>query len=296
MPCISPVDVFVRSVQTTIKVPCGRCLNCRLARSNSLSFAAEAELQSVYAAGLGASFVTLTYAPEFLPPGASLVKADLQKYIKRLRINVDRAFNKQVRSKYIACGEYGDSFGRPHYHIVFLGYSVEIVNTYADKWSFGLSKVLPLKPGGIRYVTKYCMKQTYGRLKDDMYTSKGLESPFIVHSVNLGDKYFRDNLEDISTHNFSLVRRGVRITMPSYFRKKYDVHKQFNVSKVLLDLKKQSDFEGFDSIDAWQKNVAYLREREIAGNLRSNGVAVDYNYCNSLLLDKDSVTDLVRSI
>lgn len=280
--CNCPVDVFVRSTGQTIKVPCGRCLNCRLSRSNALSCVCEAELQSAYKRGFGASFITLTYAPDFLPPNGSLVKADLQRYIKRLRIKIDRAFDKKIKAKYLACGEYGDSFGRPHYHLVFFGYSVELVTKYADKWSFGMVKILPLKTGGIRYVSKYCMKQVFGKLKNEMYLEKGLEPPFIVHSVNLGDEYFKENLEDISLHNYSLNRKGTRIPLPTYYRKKYDKEKHFNVSAALTSMQEKAFYEGKKNILEWQKDTAFLRERELAYKLRSSGVAADYNYGDSL--------------
>lgn len=59
-------------------------------------------------------FVTLTYAPPFLPLAdgrvPTLFKPDLQNFCKRLR--------KRFSFRYFACGEYGETRGRPHYHLI----------------------------------------------------------------------------------------------------------------------------------------------------------------------------------
>ena len=62
-------------------VPCGKCLACRIARRQEWSMRVIHEL----AGYKDAVFLTLTYADEHLPPNGSLVVADLQKFIKRLR-------------------------------------------------------------------------------------------------------------------------------------------------------------------------------------------------------------------
>jgi hypothetical protein len=61
-------------------------------------------------------FVTLTYDDEHLPDGGRLVKADMQKFWKRLRHHVGSV-------RYYYCGEYGDEGLRPHYHACIFGYS-----------------------------------------------------------------------------------------------------------------------------------------------------------------------------
>lgn len=296
MPCGYPQSVSVRkgSIVQTFTVPCGRCLNCRLARSRALLCVSQAELQSVYKRGLGASFVTLTYSDDNLPENGSLRKVDFQGYLKRLRIAVDRAFDKKIKAKYLACGEYGDRLGRPHYHVVFLGYSTEIVNSYLDKWPFGISYVLPLKPGGLRYVAKYCMKQVFGKLKDEMYTDKGLEAPFITHSVNLGDEYFMSHLDSFADDNFMILRNGKRVLMPKYLREKYGAKVSFDSMSVLFEMHKMAIREGFDSVQSWQKYSASISERSIANSLRADGVAVEYHGYIGSSVSADYIGKLVK--
>ena len=94
-----------------LDVPCGHCLACRIARTRewTVRLLHESEFWE------DTIFVTLTYDDEHLPSDRSLVPRDLTLFFKRLRKDLgDR------KIKYYACGEYGDTFGRPHYHAIIL--------------------------------------------------------------------------------------------------------------------------------------------------------------------------------
>lgn len=94
-------------------VACGKCIECKMSRSNEWSFRIMDEA-SLYDKNC---FVTLTYNEDNLPDGASLKRSDLQAFIKRLRRRLDSA-----SIRYFYCGEYGSKKNRPHYHIIFFGY------------------------------------------------------------------------------------------------------------------------------------------------------------------------------
>lgn len=95
-----------------MSVPCGRCVGCRLERSRQWA------IRCVHEASLHEenSFLTLTYSPENLPSNGSLVKHDLTLFFKRLR----KAYSDK-KLRYFACGEYGEQFDRPHYHVILFG-------------------------------------------------------------------------------------------------------------------------------------------------------------------------------
>lgn len=72
--------------------------------------------------------VTLTYDKEHLPANKSLVKRDLQLYMKKLR----KRFGKGIR--FYACGEYGEQNKRPHYHVIIFNFD------FSDKKYYKMSK------------------------------------------------------------------------------------------------------------------------------------------------------------
>ena len=67
-----------------------------------------------YGHGENSCFVTLTYDKYHLPDDYSLHLEDLQKFLKRLRITINRKISKSKKIKYLAVGEYGSQRGRPH--------------------------------------------------------------------------------------------------------------------------------------------------------------------------------------
>lgn len=277
MACSHPLTIYVPSQKRSYNMPCRHCLCCRLQRMQYLQLCARAELLYQYKAGFGASFVTLTYDDAHLPPFGSLCKKDMQDYLKVLRINIKRKAPVYRGFKYIACGEYGDKFGRPHYHLVFLGLANEVINTFADKWFFGLSDVKPLTAGGIRYVLKYCLKQVGGRLKDEMYTQNGLQAPFITRSCRLGEAWLLDNLDVISGANFMYQFMGRQVSLPSYLRKKIDTRRFYDVDGLLVERAKVAREQGFSDLYDYDAEFARRMELKLALEYRANGVPVDLN-------------------
>lgn len=105
--CLSPVFG---------KFKCGKCFECQLQYSYEWAFRICLEA-SLYKDNC---MLTLTYNEANLPKGGILLKSDFQKFIKRLRIHLERKEDTKVR--YFGVGEYGDQFGRPHYHIIIFGW------------------------------------------------------------------------------------------------------------------------------------------------------------------------------
>jgi len=106
MDCTSPVEL------SGVELPCGKCLNCRETRS--AEWALRLEHESHY--WTDTCFLTLTYDEENLLID-DLDPVELKNFIKRLRKVI------KVPIKYYACGEYGELYGRPHYHLIVFGLS-----------------------------------------------------------------------------------------------------------------------------------------------------------------------------
>lgn len=101
-------------------------------------------------------FVTLTYAPEHLPPGGSLSKRDVHLYLGRLRAELLR--DHQLRYRFGLVGEYGDVTVRPHYHGIFYGVPWDLCSVFRDQWGLGLVDVQVAgqgSPGGPRKALEY---------------------------------------------------------------------------------------------------------------------------------------------
>lgn len=95
-----------------------------------------------------------------------LRKSDVQKFMKRLRINLkrilkyDKSENEKFQITYACCGEYGPTTFRPHFHFILLfdceAISKVIFKVIHKSWPFGSSKSRWLgseENGG--YISKY---------------------------------------------------------------------------------------------------------------------------------------------
>ena len=141
MPCYSPQTAyfsntlsknFKYSLQFTpkksnkelvpIKVPCRKCIGCRLDYSLQWSTRMLCESKTHKTS----SFITLTYNDSHLPLNKTLIKRHLQLFFKRLR----KAYpNQNIR--YYGVGEYGDEGQRPHYHACVFGFDFN-----KEKWEY----------------------------------------------------------------------------------------------------------------------------------------------------------------
>lgn len=177
-----------------VSVPCGKCLACRA--NNAQSWALRVMHESQYVDS--ACFVTLTYDPAHCPKDYSLVKKDVQDFMKRLRRQLDYHRLGFVRA-YMAVGEYGTKRQRPHYHLLLLGwspsdlvffgysYSGEPIYTSAfmeSVWQKGFCPIGTVKENAAAYVARYGRK---------LFEKKQVrrEKPFLLCSRNIpidGDK------------------------------------------------------------------------------------------------------------
>ncbi len=144
----------------SIPVPCGRCPHCKRRRINDWVFRLQEEEKNA----ISARFVTLTYAPEYLPLAKSklptLYKKDLQNYFKRLRKKEKHVKQTAHPIKYYACGEYGETTYRPHYHCILFNLAPEMLfdGVLSEIWKLVHVRVDPCNIKTIQYTSKYVMK------------------------------------------------------------------------------------------------------------------------------------------
>lgn len=191
-------------------VPCGRCISCRINKTNEWATRIMHEV-----AGKNAVFVTLTYDDEHLPENGTLVKKDLQDFMKRFRRNLD------VKVRYFASGEYGDRFGRPHYHIIIIGVDTSVENIIKKSWNKGFIQVGNVTFSSARYCAKYTVKRLTGEREND-YKIKKIISEFSLMSRMPGIGY------DTASRNHSVyflngycVIAGKKFPIPRYYKNKF---------------------------------------------------------------------------
>jgi len=159
-----------------VLVPCGQCIGCRLERSRQWAVRCVHEA-SLYDAN---SFVTFTYDKIHLPYDGSLNKDHFVLFMKRLRFWLSRS-DETVR--FYMCGEYGDDFGRPHYHALLFGLDFPDKVLWSEEdgtklyrspmcerlWRFGMCIIGEVNFDSAGYVARYCMKKVTGKDSEDFY-------------------------------------------------------------------------------------------------------------------------------
>lgn len=224
------------------KVPCGKCLGCRISRSREWAIRLMHESYS-HAESI---FVTLTYNEENLPLNNQISKQELTLYLKRLRKRLEP---RKIR--YYACGEYGDETGRPHYHLIIFGLGLDehtltkYGQNYAvekgpalDAWKKGFVVIGEVNYNTCRYTAEYIQKKLYGwKAKDDPR-----QQPFALMSKGLGYS-FAEKHQQYLYDNLMITHQGVPMAMPKYYAQKLDLVSDIKMSQEYMKAIRKRDFE-----------------------------------------------------
>lgn len=223
-------------------LPCGRCIGCRLERARvwAVRCVHESKLYD------DNCFITLTYRDEDLPLYGSLNVKHFQDFMKRLRVNIARRGDmRKLRIFY--CGEYGEQFGRPHYHAVIFNYdfqdkelskyspSGEKIYTssfLSECWKAGDCTVGNVTFQSAGYVGRYCVKKIVGDEASDYYSFvddygevHSIVPPF-SHSSNqnggIGKGWF-DRFKSDWYKSDELVMNGASMKIPRCYDKYFEI-------------------------------------------------------------------------
>lgn len=226
------------SLLDTFELPCTKCIGCQLKRASDWATRCMHEYEN-HDEGC---FLTLTYDrdnlitavyPNSLP---TLYKPDLQRFWKRLRQHIARKEKRSVDIKYFACGEYGPTTGRPHYHAVLFGWQpndetaipnnpgttnpVFISETVNQLWTHGRVIIGSLTKASANYVARYCLKKLYGEAALNEYRNTNREAPFNCMSKGIGADFFEKYSGDFYPSDFLVDSEDyIRKTIPRYYDK-----------------------------------------------------------------------------
>lgn len=231
-------------------LPCQRCLLCTRRYRKMWSLRILHELRSY----TRACCLCLTVSDDFIDSvfprldGSvwhSLSYKPFQNFMKRLRRHLDYydvAYDKPLR--FFMCGEYGDEFHRPHYHVILFGFApadcVPLVNKpglfvsslISQLWPFGVHSVSSVDAERASYIAGYVDK----KLDNDRmcWVDNHVNPEFVSMSrgcKKLGtggigksffDKFcdsdlYPENSDGSFVRTCAVDRRGYYVKMPKYY-------------------------------------------------------------------------------
>lgn len=199
-------------------VPCGKCSGCR--RQTALTWATRCMHEA--AQHTHNAYITLTYNDKHAPSDYTLRHRDFQLFLKRLRNALckiaDPAItalqarmldgtsyhasdigltNTRATMRYYMAGEYGEKYGRPHFHALLFGMD------FADKqyhgrtnagekiyksatldrlWGKGYASIGNVTFASAAYIARYVMKKR---------TGDGNKKNYEIIDPETGEIYFR---------------------------------------------------------------------------------------------------------
>lgn len=227
-------------------------------------------------------FLTLTYDEDNLPENSSLQKRDVQLFLKSLR----RALEPR-HVRYFLSGEYGDKFGRPHYHIILFNVSPfekifhfeqkrkgEYIG-YCDCWKYGLVYCGNVTEDSACYVAKYTTKKLKGKGSKEFYDAHGLTPEFALMSrrPGIGSDFVNEYSDELVQHN-SVISKGKEYKLPRYYANKLAVKKSLvevtrlnrERREMLKELAKRHGFTG--SLEDFEHYLDMNREQTLMKKMK----------------------------
>ena len=220
-----------------ITLKCGQCEGCRLAYSREWAIRCFHESQMHE----NNCFVTLTYAT--VPEGGTLIPDELSNFMRRLR----KSQGSNIR--FFGCGEYGDDFGRPHYHAIIFNWKPNDLRRWKqnkhdewvytsrqlDKiWSLGYTYTGEASYKSAAYTARYILKKINGQMSESHYKTIDPKTGEITSEKypeftrqSLGNKEtggigksWYDKFGDTDAHNHDeIIIAGRKHPVPRYYDK-----------------------------------------------------------------------------
>lgn len=224
--------------QGLIKLPCGKCIGCRLERTDSWGMRGTHEAKMMRLEDRGSCFLTLTFRDEDVPEDGSLNRDHLQRFFKRLRFAV-----APLKVRYFACGEYGSLNKRLHYHVILFGFDFPDRKFYrttksghrayvsallSELWPHGLHEIGEVTFQSARYVASYVTDRKGGARKRNRVAvtvphpltrfAVEVEPEFQLQSLKpgIGEAWFRRFKSDCYPSDQIVIENRIR-PMPRYY-------------------------------------------------------------------------------
>ena len=278
----NPSDAFCTSEPFQVTIPCNQCIGCRLERSRQWATRCMHEA-SLYQNNC---FITLTYDDDHLPENGSLRYKDFQDFMKRLRWRAQglepvlRDGKTTYPIRFYMCSEYGERYGRPHYHAILFNYdfpdkqvlkrtgSGELIyrsSFLEELWSSGYSSIGNVTFDSAAYVARYIMKKAtgdaafhkYGKIDYDTgeYIHLEVEDNKMSRKPGIAKDWFDKYYEDVYNNDEVIIprkKRNIQAKPPRYYDNQFEViypgDFELIKSKRKKNARKHADNQTFDRL------------------------------------------------
>lgn len=267
MPCYKPIEAYISLNKKTkngkalivfkrkdagrlslpISLPCGRCIGCRIDKSRDWAVRSYHE-SSLFNYN---SFITLTYDENHIPENNNLVKDEISKFMKEIRrdikgIDIVSGAKNPYPIRYFGCGEYGENFSRPHYHICLFNYDFldryywAKINgnkyyrseTLEKYWIKGISLISDFTFKTAAYVARYITKKIggdkakvhYAIVEEESGEIKGYRNKEYVamsRMPGIGNRWIKKYNQEVYNKDYVVVDGKIYST-PAYYDKVYE--------------------------------------------------------------------------
>ena len=154
-------------------------------------------------------------------------------------------------------GEYGENFGRPHFHACIFGYdfndkklwkrtpsgSIIYRSEHLETlWPFGYSSIGDVNFESAAYVARYIMKKITGKNAQDHYTEIDPNTGEITDrkpefnkmslKPGIGYQWLKRYKSDVYPHDYVVIR-GKKVKPPKYYDKQYAKENPYEWDEVL---------------------------------------------------------------
>ncbi|QCS36112.1 replication initiator protein [Capybara microvirus Cap1_SP_128] len=215
---LSPVEQSLLPAEVRYEeVPCGKCVNCKRSKSYAQFLRLKMEQYSYKSSDI--CFMTFTYDNYHLPKDRLHNYRDFQLFMKRFRKHFPA---DDIR--YYCVGEYGERYGRPHYHVILFGVDLFSIADYHDVnengnilyysnvidklWNNGLVNFSEVNDNVFGYVSQYGVKSLTSEDKPLVRSSR---------RGGLGYRFLDDNKDQIIKNGYILLD-GKKYNCDKYVR------------------------------------------------------------------------------
>jgi len=193
-------------------------------------------------------FVTLTYNDSNLPSDYGLDIADWQQFARKLRKYLAK-LNPPRKFRYFHCGEYGETYERPHYHACLFGvdfnedrvkwtekhgHTLYRSETLEKIWNLGHSLIGEVTFESAAYCARYIMKKVTGDRAESHYSGRKPEYTTMSRRPGLGSTWYDAFNKEV--YNSDSVVINKKEARPPKF---YDGRFEIDHPEEMIEIKQQ---------------------------------------------------------